>query len=463
MPRWRCGSPGERPAEAKPVATSDPDPVPLVAVIEAAVATGAEAAGQVRPGELSSDVAQASTRVTVLLLYEGDHLNRLWAWLGLGPRKPAHWAWRALLLPLVTWVPMALLALAGAAGQSSGRVDATNFFADFAAYAQFWLGLPLFVLAEAVISVSTRSASLEFAASGVIRPQDMPRLEALHHRLTALQRSGIADLICLLLGAALSFATVFPELHGAHRLATWHTRQPYGHELSGAGWWAFGFALPLLNYWWLRHIWKVVLWWEYLRAMSRFRLDLVATHPDLTGGIGFVSTVQGHFAWLLLAYGVTNVAATVGYELALEGADLSAPPVWGPLVGFTVGAPLLFLLPLFMFTRQLYRTKRAARRRYRRRAMEQARLFEADILPRSARDSTTVSGALDLTLMNQISRLFEASQQMRVVPFDWRSVTQLVGSTVGSFATLIPVLHLRGPLTDAFLTLQKIVASFFGH
>jgi hypothetical protein len=404
-----------------------------------------------------------SLRVTVLLLYEGDQLNRFWACLGLGPRKPAHWAWRALMLPLVTWVPMALLALVGAAGQSSGRIDATNFFADFAAYGQFWLGLPLFVLAEAVISLSTRSASLEFAASGIVRPQDMPRLEALQNRLMALQRRGSSDVICLVLAAVLSFATIFPELHGAHRLATWHTRELYGHQLSGAGWWEFGFALPLLNYWWLRHIWKVVLWCEYLRALSRFRLDLVATHPDLTGGIGFVSTVQGHFAWLLLAYGVSNVAATVGYKLALEGATLSMPPVWGPLVGFIVGGPLLFLLPLLMFTRQLYRTKRAARRRYRRRAMEQARLFEADVLPRSARESTTVSGALDLTLMSQISRLFEASQQMRVVPFDWRSASQLVGSTVGSVATIIPALHLQGPLSDAFVILQKIISPFLGH
>ena len=447
--------------------TPDPDPAALVAVIEAAAAPASEAAGREQPCEPPADVPEVnvapSSRVTVLLLYEGDYLNRLWAWLGLGARKPAHWAWRALLLPLITWLPMALLALAGAAGQSSGRADATNFFADFAAYAQFWLGLPLFILAEAVISLSTRSASLEFAASGVIRLQDMPRLEALHHRLTALQRNGMSDVICLLLGALLSFATISPELHGAHRLATWHTRQLYGHQLSGAGWWAFGFALPLLNYWWLRHVWKVLVWWEYLRALSRFRLDLVATHPDLTGGIGFVSTVQGHFAWLLLAYGVTNVAATVGYELALEGADLSTPPVWGPLVGFTVGGPLLFLLPLFMFTRQLYRTKRAARRRYRRRAMEQARLFEADILPRSVRESTTVSGALDLTLMSQISRLFEASLQMRVVPFDWRSVSQLVGSTVGSVATIIPLLHLRGPFSDALLTLQRIIGSFSGH
>jgi hypothetical protein len=116
-----------------------------------------------------------------------------------------------------------------------------------------------------------------------------------------------------------------------------------------------------------------------------------------------------------------------------------------------------------MFTRQLYRTKRAARRRYRRRAMEQARLFEADILPRSVRESTTVSGALDLTLMSQISRLFDASLQMRVVPFDWRSVTQLVGSTVGSVATIIPLLHLRGPFSDVLVALQRIIGSLSGH
>ncbi len=311
-----------------------------------------------------------------------------------------------MALVAVTWWPMAALTVLDPAIEITRRVNAANFFGDFAAYAQFWLGLPLFVLAEAIISVSTRSASLEFAVSGVVRTRDLSRLDALHRRFNRAQRSAWSDLACLTIGYALAFAVLMgamskpPSAHVPHPWYLSVRKWP----MSWPGTWEILIALPLLNYWWLRHIWKVLIWWLYLRAMSRFRLDLVATHPDATGGIGFVSSVQGHFAWVLLAYGVTNVAATVGYKLGIEHASVWSAPVWGPVAGFVVGAPLLFLLPLFMFTRQLYRAKRSARRLYRRRVMEQARLFESEVLPRSALESATLPGALDISLMAQSPR-----------------------------------------------------------
>jgi hypothetical protein len=454
-----------QPPEPWPATVPEPH-----APAETPVSTGAAAQDAAPRAIRTGAVSRPARPVTVLSLYESDRLNRLWSWIGLGPRRPAHVALRALVLPLVTWLPTAILALAGTPPAFTYRMDASNFFADFAAYAQFWLGLPLFVLAEAIASVTTRSASLEFATSGVIRQHDLPRLEALHRRFNGVQRRAWSDGLCVLLAYALSLATVWPEFEHGPLHGTWHTFTPaqdtwhvltcHGTRcLTPAGQWEFFFALPLLNYWWLRHVWKVLLWWLYLRALSRFRLDLVATHPDYTGGIGFISTVQGHFAWLILAYGVTNVAATVGYKLALEGAGFSEPPVWGPILGFAVGAPLLFLLPLFMFTRQLYRTKRSARRLYRQRVMEQARVFEAELLPRSAAESTTMSGALDLSVMAQFSRLFEISTHMRVVPFDWRSVSQLIGSTFGAIAMILPALHLQGPLSALLAILQKIALS----
>ena len=422
----------------------------------AIIAGATPAAAEAQPGPTWTP----ASHVALLSLYEGDYLNRAWASIGLGPRRPAHLAWRALLLPLVTWLPTALFAIRDTPAPLLASLSPANFFADFAAYAQFWVGLPLFVVAEAIISVGTRSAAIEFSESGVVRSRDLPRLSALHRRFTRVQRSGWGDLVCLALAALLSFATIWPELHHPSSQKTWHT---FGSShLSGPGVWEFVVALPLLNYWWLRQVWKVLLWWLYLRALSRFRLDLVATHPDRTGGIGFVSSVQGHFAWLLLAYGITNVAATVGYKIGLEHADLWAPPVWGPVVGFVIGAPLLFLLPLFMFTRQLYRAKRSARRLYRRRVMEQARLFEAELLPKSAAESTTVSGVVDLSLMAQFSRLFEATQEMRIVPFDLRSASQLVASTFGTVASILPALHFQQPVLALIAVVQKL-AAFLGH
>lgn len=404
-----------------------------------------------------------SGRITPLSLFDGDLINRLFARIGLGPRRPVHLLGRALVLIFLTWVPTAILAIAG--HLYGATVDASNFFADFAAYAQFLVSLPLFVVAESIVGRATTEAGVEFACSGVLRPRGLARLELLHQQIGRWRKAWGPDLACLILGYALSFAVIMTEFTAHGTAATWHTRGEPGHwRLTGAGMWEFGVALPLLNFWWLRQIYKVLLWCYYLRGVSRLRLDLVATHPDRTGGIGFVSHVQGHFAWVIFAWGISNVAATVGYKIVVEQVDFWVPPVWGPVLGFVVIAPALFTVPLFMFTRRLAITKRLALRRYRQLVMEHARLVESKVLPQPAGKQETLPAAVDVAVMGQVAQLFERAENMRVVPFDFRSMTQLVSSSLGSVVSILPILHIEGPANRILEALVKILEHFpSGH
>ena len=47
---------------------------------------------------------------------------------------------------------------------------------------------------------------------------------------------------------------------------------------------------------------------------------------------------------------------------------------------------------------------------------------------------------------------------MRVVPFDLRSFGQLVGSTVGSIATALPILRLEATLEDWLRFVAQLLA-----
>ena len=106
--------------------------------------------------------------------------------------------------------------------------------------------------------------------------------------------------------------------------------------------------------------------------------------PHRTGGIGFLSDVQTRFGLVIFAYGITNVASTIAYKMVFEGATLADHSVWGPFVGFVISAPILFTIPLFMFTKQLHRAKKRAVERYNRRVFERAIAFEQKWLePRS--------------------------------------------------------------------------------
>jgi hypothetical protein len=350
-------------------------------------------------------------------------------------------------------VPLAVLAFLGGVGKGPGG---ENFFKDIAAYMQLILGLPLFVVAERIVSVHTREAAVQFVSTGAIRHADAARLGEFHSTIERLRKSITSDLVCVAIAYFLSVMTILPMIDDEKQ--TWHAFIPEGriHEvLSTAGWWELLVVLPLLNYWWLRWIWKIILWSWYLFRLSRFRLRLVASHPDRTGGIGFLSDVQTRFGVVILAYGITNVGSTIAYKMAFEGATLGDHSVWGPLVGFVIGAPLLFTIPLFMFTKQLHRAKKRAVERYHTRAIERAMAFERKWLERRSYGKYDPSSEAELTGLNSLNAVYDHIRKMRVVPFDARSFLELTMQTIGSLLPILPYLGIPEPNLKMLESLYK--------
>ena len=106
--------------------------------------------------------------VTPFSLFEGDLLNRTFSRVGLHSRRGIHIAGRCLLMMVITWLPMAILSVAQ--GLFSSQIDARNFFADYAAYAQCLVALPLFIIGERIVARATREAANEFLDTGVVEP-----------------------------------------------------------------------------------------------------------------------------------------------------------------------------------------------------------------------------------------------------------------------------------------------------
>lgn len=398
---------------------------------------------------MDASEVEAEPASTPFSLFQGDLLNRAFAVIGLQGRSVLIVVLRCVALVELTWLPMAVLA--AAQGLFSTQIDARNFFADYAAYAQFLIAMPLFVVAEHVVSVRTREAARDFLTTGVVAAGDQAQVQLIHQEIRRWRLAMRPEAVLIAIAFLLSFFTIGPEVIGAGPANTWHTGAgakgiptlPGGLTFAGA--WLMFIALPALNYTWLRLVWKVVIWTRYLYRMSRLRLRLVASHPDLTGGIGFISEVQAKWAIVIFAYGISNVAAVIAYKVGIEGASLWLMPVWAPAVLFVVIAPTLFTLPLLMFTRQLYRAKRRAQAAYREHARRHAVDVESRWLGYPPMRPADLGDVADL---NNFAAVFTRMQQMRVVPFDLRSFGQLVASTVGSIATALPIVRLEGTLED---------------
>ena len=371
-------------------------------------------------------------------LFEDDLVSRVFARLGMGSYRVGDLVKRSLFLIGITWVPLALLAIVSEVHwiQPPGQ----NFFLDFAAYGQLLIGLPMFLLAERVIDGQTRDTARCFLSTGVVEAGDASRLFYLNRRVERLRKQLWPDLICIAIAYVLTAAWVVPELYNDRD--TWHAMGSISEQqsLTWPGLLELGFVGPLTTYWWLRWSWKIGIWSWYLYGLSRLRLNLVASHPDKTGGIGFLSDAQTKFGLVILAYGISYVAPTIGYKLAFEGATMSVLSVWGYAASFVIGAPLLFTIPLFMFTRQLYQAKARAIEMFQERSMERALAFEQKWLNACSSGNYELMSGSDLAGLNALNMVYDHIHAMRVVPFDLRSFSELVGSALGPMVPLLPYL-----------------------
>ena len=392
--------------------------------------------------------------MTQFSLFEGDFLNRQFARIGLKSNRWIDLLGRVRVLWLITWLPMAAIALVE--GFDPSKPTAMNFFADFAAYFQFLLGLPLFIAAEKSISRHTREAGRSFLSHSLISETNKIELEKIHLFFGRMRRSGWSDLVCFLLGLLLAIFTINQQRYDS--VDTWHAIGATAPQsFTALGLYSMLIALPILNYWWLRWIWKISLWCWYLAKVSRFKLHLVASHPDDTGGLGFLSDVQSKFALVILAYGVSNVAATAGHKVLVEGASWGIPTVWCPIVGFVILAPVLFTLPLFMFTKQLSRTKRRALARYESGAMVRATAFDEKLRRACSTGDLSVLSGDELSALNNLNAAFDRVKSMRVVPFDLRSFGELVVSAIGPVLPILPYFDiLPEPIVKSIEQLLKI-------
>ncbi|SLM48973.1 membrane protein of unknown function [Nitrospira japonica] len=401
-------------------------------------------------------------------LFEGDFLTRFFQRIGMGSYRTGDLVKRALFLMTLTWGVLAALAVWSGLHWTQPRGQ--NFFFDFAAYGQLIAGLPMFLVAERVIDRQTKEVARCFVTTGVVEPGDAIRLVRVNWQLKQSRHKAWPDLLCILLGYAITAAWMIPEMNNGR--LTWHATdldshlQPmtwYGFRemlqtLTWPGAWEFIFVGPLTTYWWLRWSVKVLLWTWYLYQVSNLRLNLVPSHPDSTGGIGFLSDAQTKFGWIILAYGISYVAPTILYKLTFEGATILVLSVWGYAASFVIGAPVLFTLPLFMFTQQLSQAKSRALEVLQERSMERAQAFEEKWLKACTSGHYELMSGSDLTGLDALNRVYDHIHKMRVVPFDLRSFSELVGSALGPMVPLLPyIVDIPEPFLKAIEEGKKLL------
>ena len=96
-----------------------------------------------------------------------------------------------------------------------------------------------------------------------------------------------------------------------------------GTTITLAGWWYILVSLPILFFFLARWIWVFLLWAGFLFRVSRLDLELTPTHPDRSGGLGFLGWGLASFALVLLAVSAV-MSGGFAYEILHRGSSLNS-------------------------------------------------------------------------------------------------------------------------------------------
>jgi hypothetical protein len=335
---------------------------------------------------------------------------------------------RIAVLILLTWVPLGILS--GLQGVLFGKIVRLPLLYDFSIYGRFFLGLPLLIIAEIVIDPWTRRVVETFDKSGIIPSAEIPKYHSILGKIMRLRNSALAEFVVFLV-SSLPLYILDDREWVSRGLTTWHGTLSGG--FTAAGWWFVFISSPIVRFLLLRWLWRYCLWGLLLFRVMKLDLNLMPTHPDLLGGLGFVLNAQRQFGILFAALG-GFLAGQYGNSIAYFAVPLSTTKV--PMAVFVVMAVILVLCPMLFLTPKLIELQREGLSRYSQVARNLTEAFDAKWTRDAYTSGESMLGNPDPSSLIDYVGSYQVVRDLKVVPINKQLVLQ-VAAQAGSPLALV--------------------------
>ena len=302
------------------------------------------------------------------------------------------------------------------------------------------MSLPLLFVADAVVGPRLRTTALEFLDSGLVRPEDAPRVDAAIDKVRRRRESWIPELIIL----AISFFTAWnlsvESLHGSAG-TSWNSRTTADGSPSATGLWYFFISVPLLQFIFFRWLWRLAIWTLFLGDLRRLGLNLVPTHADRAAGVEFLGNAHVTLSIFGFALGCI-LSADTAFRVRFEGADIKSS---GPALGLYVAATLILSLgPLALFGPTMISARLRALREYGRLVNAYNLEFQQKWV-KGPPPSEKLLGNQDIQSLADLGNSYDRIRDMGTFPFDRGHVVRIAVVTA---LPALPLVFLVMPVAD---------------
>jgi hypothetical protein len=339
---------------------------------------------------------------------------------------------RVIFFSVVAWLPLVVLSALG--GELMGGDEAIPFLKDVDVHVKFLVVVPLLIIAELVVHRFLRPIVAQFLKQDLIPPSQRPRFEAAVASALRLRNSVLAEVLIIAFVYGVGILVVWRHYTGLSA-ATWYaTPSAGGTTLTPAGMW-YGFvSLPIFQFLAFRWIYRLLIWARLLFQISRLDLNLVPTHPDRSGGLGFLSNVLYAFIALALAYGAV-ISGNLASRILYAGAKL--PDFKFQIAAAVVLLVLIFVGPLLVFGGRIAAVKRKGLLEYGALAQHYVRDFDAKWLRGGVSPTESPLGSEDIQSLADMGNSFEVVRSMNMAPVAIRDIVLVAAAVLAPIAPLM--------------------------
>lgn len=379
-----------------------------------------------------------------LSLLQGGPTHRLQARLGLQAVDGLPTVRAGLIVAAFAWGPLAMLAAFDARNWNFQL--GSSFYTDFGTYARFLLAIFILIVTERLTDRRLNRLLASFAESGIVGVESRDDFLAMLAIADARTSSGRAELVMLL------------AAFGSTTASTLHTLQvnpdiwlSAGEGIPGplslAGWWLMLVSMPLFHFLVIRWFWRFGVWTALLKKIASLPLQLVPTHPDKSGGLGFLTLLPVMF--VPLAFSLSAVVASQALqEILFDGATFEV--LRATAIAWVIFVLVISVGPLAVFSGPLIRLRERAILDYgelvARNNRQAERQLHSEDAERRVLDASTISAVAD------IAAGLDTIYSIKVLPVQLWSIVPLALSAI---APMIAVAAVQVPI-------QTILARILG-
>lgn len=388
-----------------------------------------------KPGHdkvISIASATASTDDDVSL-FRGGPFYRAQAFIRL--IGPGRWnlGRRVALILAIAWLPLVILTA------MFSRENLVGLLRNYMVYSRIVVAVPVLLIGQYLMDDRSCSIVSHIRKAKLLAGDDLGKLNSMMAVLRRLRDSVFPELLIVVI--------IFVELAFA-----WKSKLPTAPDfavyrdggvarLTPAGWYYGLVSLFIYQFLLALNLWKWLVWSFVLVRLSRMNLNLVATHPDAHGGLGFLG---------LSAAGFTPIAFAVSCAIGGDWRDRILH-YGASLSNFRLPAIILFvlmfmfaLLPLGFFVTRLTLLRKTAMLDYGVLAQSQVVDFQEKWLSGRESNRDPQSTSQEVSALADLTVAYGHIKRMRPFPGD---VGTLVGLALATAAPLFPVVLAEIPFS----------------